>query len=470
MARSWSAGEYLYLDIIRIARHQLIRPRHICKKPCHRPGECSGANSASKTCGQVCAKPKSLCEHPCQSYCHGKARKSFTRNCYAVQVRLLTPEEIACSESSACQAKVTMTCPCGQRKKEVKCQTSEENPSPSHARLECDDECLRLERNRRLAEALKIDPASELTDHIPYSETTLKLFRELSSWAEDKEREFRVFAQTNTEVRMRFAPMPPTKRQFLHVLAEDFRLESHSEDWEAHRHVVISKTPGVFPNVAPSKTLGQCIRIRDRQAAAAAAEKQQKQKDEPVVADADAPAYNALLLTSPAFGITIPDMHAALDPVFASHSLTLQSVAFLPTEEVLLRPVAAYSAASGFDATLTALRTQVAEAARTGKLVASSGSTVVLVTANQDDDIVRRERLVGTRPDPAGWNAVAGRATAAWGARKDGGASGAGSEDDSSTSGLAKPSGRKMLGLRKKTPAAKSSDKPWRVLDGDVEC
>lgn len=351
----------------------------------------------------------------------------------------------ACDESSSCQAKVTITCPCGHRKKEVKCQTSNANPTPSHPRLECDDECLRLERNRRLAEALNVDPNSPLTDHIPYSETTLKLFRELGSWAEDKEREFRVFAQSKSEVRMRFGAMPSPKRQFLHTLAEDYRLESRSEDWEPHRYVVVSK-PSDFTS-GPSKTVGQCVKIRDRQAAEKQASAASKAPSpEPVE---DLPPFNALLLTSPSFGLTIQDIHGALDPTFAAQSLKLHGIEFLPGDEVLLRVTAPYSvslAPSGLESTLSSLRMQVAA-------TKDLSGGVTLVAVDHDQNIVRRER--STRPDPTGWNAVASRAAN----KREGAGSGE------------KSSGRHMLGLKKKkTTVEKPAGKPWGLLDGDSEC
>lgn len=125
--------------------------------------------------------------------------------------------------------------------------------------LKCDDECLRLQRKQQLAEALNIDSKTHNDDHIPYSDTTLKLFREMSSWAQVQEREFRVFAGSPEEKRLRFKPMPATKRAFLHALAEDYGLDSQSSDPEPHRHICVFKTPRFVS--APNKTLAQCVQI-----------------------------------------------------------------------------------------------------------------------------------------------------------------------------------------------------------------
>lgn len=360
--------------------------------------------------------------------------------------------EIVCDESMPCQEKLTITCPCGQRKKETRCLTNNANPSPSYQRIECDDECRRVDRNRRLAEALNIDPNSELTDHIPYADVTLKLFKEFGPWAEDIERRFRVFAQ-DEERSIRFPPMPNSKRQFLHVLAEDFRLESHSEDVEPHRHVVVRKQLLSAPNwPTPSKTLGQCVKIRERQAAEAAAKakaaKAQESEPEPLE------PFNSLLLTSPSFGLTIEDVHKTLDSVLSTQSGFLYHIEFLPSDEILIRATANYAAylsADGIERTLSNLKNQVADASQESKIAGG----VILAHADSHNEVTRREKP--SKADPSGWNAVVGRA-----ATKKPGAS-------AEESGSSKSSGRKMLGLKKKT-AEKSSEKTWGVLDGDVEC
>lgn len=53
---------------------------HSCKKLCHRPGECEGANLSGKHCEQPCGKIKLFCEHPCQNTCHGQTRKQKSPN------------------------------------------------------------------------------------------------------------------------------------------------------------------------------------------------------------------------------------------------------------------------------------------------------------------------------------------------------------------------------------------------------
>lgn len=96
---------------------------------------------------------------------------------------------------------------------------------------------MKLQRNAKLAAALNIDPATHLDDHIPYSQVTLDLFKDSPKFCQQYEREFRVFASDDKEKRMRFKPMQATQRAFIHALAEDFGLDSESQDPEPHRHV-----------------------------------------------------------------------------------------------------------------------------------------------------------------------------------------------------------------------------------------
>ncbi|KJZ73665.1 hypothetical protein HIM_06998 [Hirsutella minnesotensis 3608] len=293
---------------------------HSCRKLCHRPGECDDVGLPAKRCDQVCGKPKLFCDHPCQNMCHGQ-----------------TP----CVESTSCTAKAIVSCPCGVRQQEVKCFASSSNPTPARPEIKCDDECLRLERNRRLAAALNIDPTSHTNDHVPYSDTTLRMFKENPAWAETQEREFRVFAKSSNEIRMRYKPMSSTCRQFLHALAEDYGLESKSEDIEPHRYVVVYKSSRFVS--APSKTLAQCVKIRDAQAAEAAAAPAAPRPPSPPPALVSDP-LNGFLLTAPRFGLTIEEVNAALGDELASLPSIKFAVSFLPTDEVLVRAAAQYSA------------------------------------------------------------------------------------------------------------------------------
>ena len=407
-----------------------------------------------------------FCDHACQNTCHGQTRKWTHLDTF--QLRIANTGIPACNESATCPAKATVTCPCGLNKQEVKCHASSSNPTPTRPELKCDDECLRQERNRRLAAALNIDPNTHQDDHVPYADTTLRLFQEHTSWAETQEREFRVFAASAKEGVLRYKPMPSHQRQFLHALAEDYGLESASEDVEPFRYVVVYKSPRFVS--APSKTLAQCVKIRATQAATAAAvaaASSAASSKPPTPPPAKQPEhYNALLLIAPRFGLTIEEVHHALDAAFASQPSLHLKIDFLPTEEVAIRAAAQYSALmtpSATEEALAALKPKVAEAVGSSKLAAK----VTLCHVDADQAVTRREDFA--RPDASGWSAVAGRAAA----RND--ASGASSAAEDAH---AKGTGKKMLlGLRKKKPAGGGisqggGSNSWVTakLDGDVEC
>ncbi|RFU73801.1 nf-x1 type zinc finger family [Trichoderma arundinaceum] len=365
------------------------------------------------------------------------------------------PQFTACNESASCTAKAVIACPCGLRQQEVKCLASSSNPTPSRPELKCDDECLRLERNRRLAAALNIDPSSHTNDHVPYSDTTLRLFKENLTWAEAQEREFRVFSKSPSEARLRYKPMPNHQRQFLHVLAEDYGLDSKSEDVEPYRYVVIWK--GAKFVSAPGKTLAQCVKIRESQAAeaaAAAAANSRAPTPPPAIV---AEPFNAFLLTSPRFGLTIDDVDAAIRADLASQSAFHFTTAFLPSDEILIRATAHYSSFLTPTAVEQALQNMKPRLDSTIKRLDVAGN-ILLCHVDANEHVSRREDI--SKNDASGWSAVAGRAAA----KKDDGKAEAPAAAASGSSGK-----RLLLGLKKKKMEVK--EKSWTAqLDGDVEC
>lgn len=358
---------------------------------------------------------------------------------------------VACNESAACTARAIIRCPCGLRQQEVKCLASGSNPTPSRPEIKCDEECLRLERNRRLAAALNVDTSSHVNDHVPYSDTTLRLFKDNLAWAEAQEREFRVFARSANEVRMRYKPMASAYRQFLHALAEDYGLESKSEDVEPHRYAVVYKGSRFVS--APSKTLAQCIKIRAEQAAEElAAAVASRPPNSPPRPDND--PLNSLLLTSARFGLTAEEVNAALAGDLASQPSIHFVISFLPSEEVLMQATASYSAflsPAAMEQALVNLRPRIAKTVeRTGV-----AGNVLVCHVDSSSHISRRDDFC--KKDGSGWSAVAGRAAAKLESAR------------AAEEAPVKSGGRKLLGLRRKKPE-KEQGRPWDALGGDVEC
>ncbi|KAL8331647.1 hypothetical protein RB593_002184 [Gaeumannomyces tritici] len=368
---------------------------HKCQRLCHRPGQCEDAEVAGSHCSQPCGKTRTSCEHTCANQCHAP---------------------FPCKEDKPCQSKLFITCDCQNRKQEVRCLATANDERPGREALKCDEECLKLQRNRRLADALKIDPESHTDDHIPYSDATVKMFRENVGWTQTQEREFRVFAADPSEKRIRFKPMQPHQRAFLHSLAEDFGLDSESQDPEPHRHVVVFKTPRFVS--APRKTLAQCVNIiKTAEAASAAAAAPQTTRA------ASIEPFNAFVLSKPKFGLTIDEVDKGLAADLAStvsSSLTFTTT-FLPaSDEVLVTahrsPVTAASIARAGGAISTPVALEnalVALRPAIAKTVGRLGLAARVGLCHVDGSGVVGRREGGSSssgPDADGWSAVVGRA------------------------------------------------------------
>ena len=286
---------------------------HFCRKTCHRLGVCEDADG--QPCQQPCGKPKKVCGHPDENPCHAP---------------------YTCKEDKPCPSKIFITCICQAQKQEAKCGASKSSEGNSNKTLLCNEECARLERNRKLALALNIDQSAHVDggDHIPFSEETLVLYQSFPKWGTQQEREFRVFAGAEDEKRLRFKPMPSAQRSFLHHLAEDFGLDSESMDPEPHRHVAIFKTPRFVS--APNKTVGDCVRIRMSQrslnAKASITDAEKKTRANEV-----GEPFNAFVITAPRFGLTIDEVKAEVTATMPSSSPYRFDIEFLPSEEVILK-------------------------------------------------------------------------------------------------------------------------------------
>ncbi|KAK0618526.1 hypothetical protein B0T17DRAFT_341844 [Bombardia bombarda] len=367
---------------------------HYCKKSCHRPGQCEDAGVSGSHCAQACGKVRKSCEHTCTDQCHAP---------------------YPCKEDKPCQSKTFITCPCQNKKQEVRCLATKLHPSlERESTLKCDDDCARLQRNRRLAEALNIDFETHADEHVPYSDATLKLFRDNVNWAQVQEREFRVFAAAADEKRLRFKPMPPQQRAFLHSLAEDFGLDSESQDPEPHRHVCIFKTPRFVS--APRKTLAQCLRVAKTAASLGAAASSARPPT--AIADQPSQALNAFLLTDLRFALTLEEVDQALaaDLAAAARSgpaLTFTS-SFLPSDEIVIKTttpkITAASIATSPAPTPQVVERIIKDLRRTiAKTVArlSLAGGVVACHADSSLNITRKEGEMAA--GAGGWNAVASR-------------------------------------------------------------
>jgi transcriptional repressor NF-X1 len=343
---------------------------HYCGKPCHRPGHCE---DTGKACQQVCGKSKKACGHPCEEQCHAP---------------------YPCLETKPCTHKAIITCECQRLKQELKCNASKTGGGNTNKSLKCDDECARLERNRKLALALNIDQETHKDDHIPYSSDTLEIFQESPNWAQAQERVFRIFADDKDEKRLRFKPMPQRQRAFIHALASDFGLDSESMDPEPHRHVAVFKTPRFVS--APMKTLAECVRMRP--------EPLNPKGDGKRISSStgtDNVPFNGILLTSPRFGLTVAELQKVFTPIFDTHAPgTAFAITFLPSEEIVIKSSNPLSLTA-----LTALRLALASTIT----LLSIAKSIQLCTVDSSLNIIRHE---ANASEGEGWSRVAAKAAA----------------------------------------------------------
>jgi transcriptional repressor NF-X1 len=225
-----------------------------------------------------------------------------------------------------------------------------------------------------------------MDDHIPYSSTTLDMFKDNVKWCQTQEREFRVFGADDTERRLRFKPMPANQRAFLHSLAEDFGFDSESMDPEPHRHVAIFKTPRFVS--APLKTLSQCIKIRSAVQPSTTS----------VFTTEAAEPYNALILASPRFALTVDELRAHLRADLSSIPNFIFNISFLPSEEVVVYPDH-NGKDDHTDGMLRQLKPLIARTVTANQLA----NSVALCRVDHSLNVIRREDNIKAA---GGWNQV----------------------------------------------------------------
>nr|XP_009663477.1 PREDICTED: transcriptional repressor NF-X1 [Struthio camelus australis] len=238
---------------------------HKCKRICHK-GECL----IDEECKQPCTIPRLYCSHPCMAPCHPSS---------------------PCPTTS-CSAKVDLHCECGRRKESMICSEASNTyqriaaisiatkltdlqlgdsveisrlitkKEMKQARLQCDEECLALQRNRRLAEALQIDdnsdPFNVRSSGPKYSELLKEDARKDLKFVSDIEKEMRLLVEAvnkskHTKKSHCYPPMNRDHRRIIHELAQVYGIESVSYDNEPKRNVVITAVKG--KSVCPSNTL-----------------------------------------------------------------------------------------------------------------------------------------------------------------------------------------------------------------------
>ncbi|KAK9115122.1 hypothetical protein Syun_021919 [Stephania yunnanensis] len=248
---------------------------HACARTCHpppcdQPCESSSVPGRKASCGQVCGAPRSDCRHTCTAACHPS-----------------TP----CPDLR-CDFPVTITCGCGRLTAPVPCdaggshidpifeasvlqklpvplQPVEENGKKiplGQRKLACDEECVKMERKRVLADAFDIAPPNmdslHFGDNSAITELLADMFRREPKWVMSIEERFKFLvlgkSKGNTTNAMRvhvFCPMLKDKRDTVRQMAERWKLSVHAAGWEPKRFLAVHVTPKskVPPRVLGSK-------------------------------------------------------------------------------------------------------------------------------------------------------------------------------------------------------------------------
>uniref|UniRef100_A0A8C7L7B0 Nuclear transcription factor, X-box binding 1 n=1 Tax=Oncorhynchus kisutch TaxID=8019 RepID=A0A8C7L7B0_ONCKI len=217
----------------------LLCDLHHCRRICHR-AECL----AEGVCRQPCLLPRPNCGHPCNAPCH---------------------KGTSCP-ASTCTAKVALQCDCGRRKETVVCTEAASahqryaaiamasklsdmqlgdsvdmglitKKEMKHTKLECDEGCAALERNRSVVTLLLHTHTVTICSSRDILKCTafgcqLDLFPSMCCQLE------------SLLLSHCFPPMNREHRKLVHELAEAYNVESVSYDSEPKRNVVITAIRG----------------------------------------------------------------------------------------------------------------------------------------------------------------------------------------------------------------------------------
>ncbi|CAI5444930.1 unnamed protein product [Caenorhabditis angaria] len=249
----------------------------------------------SFSCGVICGKPLACGNHVCMRRCHGDECEKPSEKCIKKCEILRNGCEHICGlpchgktdcPPSACQTMVKVTCECGRIKNEMNCwnvdkimnkekesaEKTEENEKKENIEekksnlkrsdsmtqlncIKCDEECKKLERNRKVAEALAIEVDEQgetnltpiitfpcylkdmVRTHLDFVKTVEKVFDGMFEQLSDA-------TNPHNNVCSHTPPLSVEKRRFIHEYAHYFNIQSESVDQPPKRSVVLTATRG----------------------------------------------------------------------------------------------------------------------------------------------------------------------------------------------------------------------------------
>eukprot|EP00871_Galdieria_phlegrea_P001853 jgi/Galph1/2669/GphlegSOOS_G1369.1 len=178
---------------------------HVCKRNCH-SGRCEDANLGHHiSCGNICRLPRRGCGHPCRYPCHPTERCPTT----------------------PCEHKVTVTCNCGMRKEEDRCQATE--GQTDFIRLECDDNCSRLHRAKAFADAVGLNECAEESE-TKYSDFLIEFCEDNMEFVCSVEQSLNEMLKGGFGRRIKTQQLPRLYRAFIYEISAVYGLETTSID------------------------------------------------------------------------------------------------------------------------------------------------------------------------------------------------------------------------------------------------
>ncbi|KAF8979031.1 FKBP12-associated protein [Entomortierella lignicola] len=288
----------------------------------------------------LCLLRSNSCGHRCRAPCHGQN---------------------PCPEGRPCQAFVISSCKCGNLTKDIVCGATSENPSDGKPRIiKCNDFCLIVERNKRVALALDIDDTTNRGPRIPHfddyvldyasanMEFTLKIEKRLEEWVVD-----------STLQTLNLSPMKGHHRKFVHELASHYNVTSESVDVEPYRSVVIHRKLNTsIPDLLASQA---CRQKRASSNSVGVSNGGIEQLRKSNIKD----PINAIYLHDLVFGLTRTELSARLASIFGNIKYGIR---WLTDDDAVLVPHPGNMSMDELEILLVRLRTSIKTLTTDGQL------------------------------------------------------------------------------------------------------
>lgn len=224
---------------------------HTCLIPCH-DGECN-------ECRNFCSKTRP-CGHPCNETCHSMGNPICPDTPCKIAVQVHCPckrltGKMTCYEVNKSSHKVSMTmlARMGIINENETLSVDElikKTEEYKFARLECDEKCGQIERNRNLANALNIQEPDLNPELVPkYPESLKQAYLHYPDFVKETYDTLvnlihKAEMKANKSAVYNFPTMRSDLRSIIHELAEFMGLKSSSVDKEPNRSVVVKAVFG----------------------------------------------------------------------------------------------------------------------------------------------------------------------------------------------------------------------------------